>query len=483
MPVIGPIIALVTALLIGCATPEVASDPTPLMVATRATLSVCDFAGTWRGGMLRAPRGGFELGLVRGGAARGSLDRHDGPLRFHMQVSSNGWHLAGRLDPERDEGPRLRRPTWLIEGVGMGLGAWVQVADARPGEVRVALAPLTRTDRSLRWIESPTRWLPCSALAFDQPPERDGSPAGERRALGIHDEPSGRAQLNATEHASLSHRPGGPAFVEISPRERPLLLTTFDQQGAWTRVVWTHWTSALITGWIATETLSYDLDVPGGLSLPDPPDRGTPDVCSSSERLQVYASAEGSPPEPIGVIDPGTRFVRHGALEDGSVSIEPHPGAGVTRRREGVIWHVSGSASLSCERERLRPVDPLLGDPVLALQGAVTSSTLDGVPVGSACAFEVRQRSLRRSTCRASVRCGDRIIYGASDTSGFFPCEVSRDDPPSVRGTDQRTSQSDRDPALALDTRAGTLTVEDDAEGALGAFRLEARIERVELIE
>ena len=49
--------------------------------------------------------------------------------------------------------------------------------------------------------------------------------------------------------------------------------------------------------------------------------------------------------------------------------------------------------------------------------------------------------------------------------------------PPGVVGEDRETSGSgDTDGSFQLDTRSGTLIIRDDAAGALGAFRIEARV-------
>ena len=49
-----------------------------------------------------------------------------------------------------------------------------------------------------------------------------------------------------------------------------------------------------------------------------------------------------------------------------------------------------------------------------------------------------------------------------------------------MEGTDPETSDPSGDPALALDTRGGSLVIVDDDRGTHGAFRIMARIDSFE---
>ena len=71
--------------------------------------------------------------------------------------------------------------------------------------------------------------------------------------------------------------------------------------------------------------------------------------------------------------------------------------------------------------------------------------------------------------CQTEVRCGEARLYGA-DTLGYFACAFDGQ-AGLVVGGDPATSRSDRDPAMAIDTRAGTLAVWDDRRR--GAWRVE----------
>jgi hypothetical protein len=102
-----------------------------------------------------------------------------------------------------------------------------------------------------------------------------------------------------------------------------------------------------------------------------------------------------------------------------------------------------------------------------------------GLAPGASCLFDVQAPGADSPMCRAQIVCGGRLLYGG-ESAGYFPCTVAPDAPPSVAGEDAATTGEDGDAAMRLDTRAGRLSVEDDARGPLGAFAIEAHIDSVE---
>jgi hypothetical protein len=90
------------------------------------------------------------------------------------------------------------------------------------------------------------------------------------------------------------------------------------------------------------------------------------------------------------------------------------------------------------------------------------------VAEGSACAVEVLPAAGGGDLdCRIVVRCDERLIYGASDMTGFAHCGAV----PSFV-VDERTSDDDGDPAMTLDLASGRVTVEE---------RVGLSIQRVEI--
>jgi hypothetical protein len=128
------------------------------------------------------------------------------------------------------------------------------------------------------------------------------------------------------------------------------------------------------------------------------------------------------------------------------------------------------------------PVAPLAGDPsareIVAIIDSASGAT--ALSAGAECRFPVTRRDRPEGGywCNAQIQCGGRLLYGGG-TQGFFPCTLA--DPPSrhVVGTDDQTTASDGDAAIRLDTTTGTLLVQDDARGPLGAYVLTARVTSV----
>jgi len=103
-----------------------------------------------------------------------------------------------------------------------------------------------------------------------------------------------------------------------------------------------------------------------------------------------------------------------------------------------------------------------------------------GLSVGDRCTAWVLRRVAPydgpwirdRDECDAQVRCGDTILYG--DGGSVCPCNERGGH--LTAGEDMVTG-TDGDPAFSVDTRAGTLTLSDDAAGEHGAFTLRARLD------
>lgn len=114
------------------------------------------------------------------------------------------------------------------------------------------------------------------------------------------------------------------------------------------------------------------------------------------------------------------------------------------------------------------------------VRATVTSASgLADVTTGTVCTVEVRQSDDPELPCRAQIDCGPRHLYGG-ESLGFFACTLTVGGArPDVQGADTLTTRQDTDPAMSLDTIAGTLSMRDDETGPLGAFTLTANVESV----
>jgi hypothetical protein len=113
---------------------------------------------------------------------------------------------------------------------------------------------------------------------------------------------------------------------------------------------------------------------------------------------------------------------------------------------------------------------------VSAVEGAIA------IAPGASCGFGVDRRDRADGTylCNAQIVCGGQLIYGGSE-AGYFPCTLHEPPPRrDVVGGDPSTTSIDRDAALTIDTTTSTLEVWDDERGALGRFRVSARVDAVE---
>lgn len=122
-----------------------------------------------------------------------------------------------------------------------------------------------------------------------------------------------------------------------------------------------------------------------------------------------------------------------------------------------------------------RPPPRIVRATVVEVEGSVRT------PVGALCAFTVdpRERPDLAPWCNAQIVCDGQLLYGGPE-AGYFPCELSELPRRDVSGRDEGTTRDDGDAAMALDTRAGTLEIRDDETGALGRFRVTARVDSVE---
>ena len=101
------------------------------------------------------------------------------------------------------------------------------------------------------------------------------------------------------------------------------------------------------------------------------------------------------------------------------------------------------------------------------------------VSVGDSCSFTIEVQDTTNTAmgywCHVNATCNGTTLYGGT-TQGYFTCSVY-DDPPGVVGEDsEMTGSGDGDGSFQLDIRAGTLIIRDDVAGAMGAFRVEARV-------
>lgn len=125
---------------------------------------------------------------------------------------------------------------------------------------------------------------------------------------------------------------------------------------------------------------------------------------------------------------------------------------------------------------------PPTGTPSVTVVATVTrvSGSRLTVRSGESCMFQItyptRGDDPSQRWCNAPVRCGGVLLYGGG-TGGFFPCTFSQS-PAVVRGSDNETTNGDRDGAFTIDTEAGIIRVRDDSAGDYGTFELDATINR-----
>ena len=116
------------------------------------------------------------------------------------------------------------------------------------------------------------------------------------------------------------------------------------------------------------------------------------------------------------------------------------------------------------------------------VRATITEVTgLTDLAVGTACTADITRHDRENGTfwCNAQIRCGERLVYGGTD-AGFFECVLYSGDQLDVVGHDQATSSIDNDGAISLNTIGGSLEVWDDAQAALGEFRIRAQTNGVQ---
>jgi hypothetical protein len=130
--------------------------------------------------------------------------------------------------------------------------------------------------------------------------------------------------------------------------------------------------------------------------------------------------------------------------------------------------------------------DPVVGPDGLdfaprQIEATVTASEgAAPVPIGTTCSFDVvpRPRAEGGYWCNAQIACGGRLLYGGAQ-AGFFDCTVYGAPSRDVVGRDARTTASDGDSSMEIDTAQRVITVSDDPTGTYGAYSVVARIDSV----
>ncbi|MDH5493313.1 MAG: hypothetical protein OEY14_15270 [Myxococcales bacterium] len=458
---------------------------------------LCEFQGPFRG-RLRASQGGYEFAHIWSGVAQTRFERGE-RLRLLMEGESGGWHLRGWVDPAIDEPLHARVPVWMdpdaelrrmtsngafdAQGVLLPPGASVQVLGAQQGEVWIAPSRLAFPEEDgYHFAAAPRRAIACGALTLEFHPHDGESEARDRAAFGFPIE-TPVAFAAAGLELVLHLRQGAEPFLRVRP-EHPLRVDVLEStSNGWSRILLRRWSGELIEAWARSEQLSEDPGGAGGLGglrgrLAQPrPLR----ICAAAERLTLMTASEPHLPEASGWIDPGTRFVVLGHESDGRLRIAAPPGAGLQPATD-VLWSVRPAGPLECQ--------VVVHDPAAGLAARVPAATasfsarvtratgLGGVSAGTSCELLVEHHpddaELR---CRAVISCGEHTLFGDRPTNGYFQCTFEAGDAPIVQGADEETSREGTDPAMRIDTGAGTLSIFDEAEGRLGAFELDATLE------
>ncbi len=109
------------------------------------------------------------------------------------------------------------------------------------------------------------------------------------------------------------------------------------------------------------------------------------------------------------------------------------------------------------------PVEEVPAQAVLRAQARVRRSTRRDLDAGATCDVQVDRFPASTPSgylCRADVRCGDLVLYGAGQ-AGVFARSWGAGERPVVEGNDSRPANQDGDPMFALSTRSRTVVVED----------------------
>ncbi len=142
----------------------------------------------------------------------------------------------------------------------------------------------------------------------------------------------------------------------------------------------------------------------------------------------------------------------------------------------------AGPSPMTPSAPMVGPAAPVGVTDVHRIDATVTAASgLSDVTVGTPCVASVGRADREDGTfwCNAQITCGQRLLYGGP-TAGYFECTLYAGTSFGVAGADAGTSGADRDPAMQIDTRSGSIEISDDADGALGAFHVSLRVDRVE---
>ena len=367
----GPAAALLAACApaVSVPPPERATPAVSVAPPERATPSgaaelpagACRVAGIWTAGMLRTTRSGTPFAHIHDRDAVASIAIADGPPLVSLQAGGRGWHLVGRADLATDDILRPRARLWLTDGVTLAASTRLRVVAARPGAVRVGPPRAFAEEHGVSFIEPVERWVPCEELAFSFE-ERDHETARrEREELNLP--LAGPASVLRASRATLAREPGGPAFLRINGSHPALAL--LETRGKERRVAFEHGSGMTVLGWTSAPAHDpspralrhrsgrrYLFGVPNevigseGIACPGPAMPVT--ICTSPERLQLWAARSGAPQEPIGWLDPDTPFERMLPEPDGRFSLWP-VSAGL-QVDASVLWYARARAPLLCER-------------------------------------------------------------------------------------------------------------------------------------
>ncbi len=125
------------------------------------------------------------------------------------------------------------------------------------------------------------------------------------------------------------------------------------------------------------------------------------------------------------------------------------------------------------------PVEEVPAQAVLRAQAQVRRSTRRDLEAGATCDVQVARFPASTPSgylCRADVRCGNLVLYGAGQ-AGVFACSWGAGDRPVVEGNDARPAQQDGDPMFAVSTRSRTVVVEDRS-GTAELYLATVQVER-----
>lgn len=483
------------ALVIGIA--ACSGTPQGARIATHnqlveATGPLCQFEGQWSRGSLRATKSGERFVSLHNGKVLSQLDRSEGELRIHAQVTKDGWTFLGWSDPAEDGLLSLRAQRWIHPGVALSPHAQPTITDARAGEALISIPHHSPArDDDFHFAEPAQQWISCDELVTTTPLRTPNTAKQHRVALGFPAELPERALQESATPYPLALQPGGEPFVTITRDEHPLRVLLLAERGEYARVLIQDWTGTNLVGWIASDRLGEYTPGQGGLlgSLAGPRELT---VCQSPEQLALGVSHAGRAPEPAGVVAPNTRFVRLEERDDGSLSIRPHPSASVYLVGDETDLLIQPTQPLRCGQESHDPMGALgslLSEPAATLRAEARVTRVTGlgdVAVSSTCEALVEHHPNNPiSPCRVELRCGEHTLYGHNRSLGHIPgCEIDPDaEPPLVRGRDVNPTQPENgDGQLDIDTSAGTLRVSDSEHGHLGEFELEAEITNIERI-